>query len=149
MKQKHELIAYYDLDDFVLPRTLEVVKDFNTSIYSCKSYIPICSINPFQNNFKIDRNQKSFNYFYNYLQPLIEKNRNGRDVEKIGSIGFSHAAYFIPDHFEKQFINDLGRNIEMFENNNSINFPLRIFLSQPPHKIGLTFFIQREDNSIS
>ena len=52
LKQKHEFITYYDLDDFVFPRTLETVKDFNKTIYSCKSYIPICSVNPFQNNFK-------------------------------------------------------------------------------------------------
>jgi hypothetical protein len=33
----------------------------------------------------------------------------------------------------------------MYEKNNSISFPLSIFLSQPPHKNGPTFFIQRED----
>ena len=48
-------------------------------------------------HFKIDGN-----YFYNYLQSLIEKQRNGRDVEKLGSIGFSHAAYLNPDHLEKK-----------------------------------------------
>ena len=145
LKQKHEFITYYDLDDFVFPRTLETVKDFNKTVFSCKSYIPICSVNSFQNKFKISENQKNFNYFYNYLQSLIEKNRNGRDVQKLSSIGFSHAAYFIPDHFEKQFINDLGRNIEMYEKNNSINFPLSIVLSEPNQKNGHTFFIQRED----
>jgi hypothetical protein len=31
LKQKHEFITYYDIDDFVFPRTLKTVKDFNDS----------------------------------------------------------------------------------------------------------------------
>jgi hypothetical protein len=145
LKQKHEFIAYYDLDEFVFPRALEASKEFNKTEYSCESYASICSINPFQNRFKIDRNEVNGNYFYNYLQFLIEKNRNGRDAEKLGSIGFSHAAYLNPDHFEKNLIYDLGKKIEMIEKNSSIEFPLSIYLSSPPFKTGHTFFIQKED----
>ena len=76
---------------------------------------------------------------------MIEKNRNGRSVEKLDSIGLSTALYLIPDHLEKQFIHDLGVKIEMYEKNNSINFPLSIFLSQPPFKVGHTFLFQRGD----
>jgi hypothetical protein len=145
LKQKYEFIAYYDLDEIVFPRTLEPVKDLNTTTYSCNSFISICSINPFQNRFKINQNEVNGNYYYNYLQSLIEKNRNGRDLDKLGSIGFRNSAFFIPDHFEKHLISELGNRIDMIDKNSSVEFPLSIFLSFPPHKIGRTFFIKRED----
>jgi hypothetical protein len=145
LKQKYEFITYYDSDDYIFPRTIEPVKDFNTTTYSCNSFISICSINPFQNRFKINQNEVNGNYYYNYLQSLIKKNRNGRDIDKLGSIGFSHAAYFIPDHFEKHLISELGNRIEMIDNNSSLEYPLSILLSFPPHKTGRTFTIERED----
>ena len=49
LKQKHEFIAYYDLDEFVFPRVLEAAKEFNKTEYRCENYASICSINPFQN----------------------------------------------------------------------------------------------------
>ena len=42
-------------------------------------------------------------------------------------------------------IHDLGTKIKIIEKNNSIEFPLSLFLSSPPFQIGHTFFIQKED----
>ena len=145
MKEKYEFIGYYDLDEFVYPRTIENVKDFNsnnTPYYSCSSFDTICSHKPFQ----IRKNENE-NYFYNYLQLIIEKVRNGRNISQLGSISFAHAIYLIPDHHEKKLIYDLGSVIENIEQNNSNSsaFPFKIFLSSPPFKEGHTFLIQKED----
>ena len=53
------------------------------------------------------------------LQSLIENNRNGRNVEKLASISFSHAAFLVIDYHEKQLMHDLGIIIDMMEKNNS------------------------------
>ena len=145
LKEKYEFIGYYDLDEFVFPRTIENVKDFNsnnTSYYSCSSFDTICSHNPFQ----IINKQKEENNFYIYLQSLIEKNKRDRDVKKLGSISFAHAIYLIPDHHEKKLIYDLGSVIEKIELNNSnlSAFPFKIFLSSPPFKAGHTFLIEKK-----
>ena len=147
MKEKYEFIGYYDLDEFVFPRTIENVIEFNsnnTPYYSCNSFDTICSNKPFQ---IISNKENDENFFYNYLQTLIEKNRNGRDLNKLGSISFAHAIYLIPDHHEKKLINDLGSVIEKIElnNSNSSGYPFRILLSSPPFKAGHTFIIEKND----
>ena len=146
LKEKHEFIAYYDLDEFVFPRNIENVVDFNSTdnLYSCNNFNLICSKKPFQNNF--NSLNSDGNYFYNYLQYLIEKNKNGRDVNKLGSIGFGHALYLIPNNFEKQLIYDLGLIVENIESNKNLSiFPLSILLSSGINKNGHTFTIQKED----
>ena len=145
MKQKYEFIGYYDLDEYVFPRSLEVIKDLNSSnYYSCNSFNKICSHKPFQISYK---SSNQIDYFYNYLQSLIGKYKKRRDVNKLGSIGFDHAAYLVPDHLEKQLVHDLGSIVDNIESNNynSSVFPLTIFFSAPPFKVGHTFTIQKED----
>ena len=144
MKENHEFIAFYDLDEFIFPRTIENAFNSTTNYYSCNSYDSICSIKPFE--FNLNPKEIATNYFYNYLQSLINKNRNGRDVKKLGSIGFGHAIYLIPNHFEKQLIYDLGSIIEKIEsNNNSSAFPYNISFQITASKTGRTFLIQKED----
>ena len=148
MKQKYEFIGYYDLDEYVFPRTLEIIKDFKPakSYYSCNSYNKICLNKPFQNNFK-SISPITNNYFYTYLQSLIAENKIGRDVDKLGSISFDHAAYLMPKSLEKQLIHDLESVIGNIEANayNSSVFPLSIFLSSSPFTTGHTFTIEKED----
>ena len=143
MKQKYEFIGYYDLDEFVFPRTIENIKYFNIKMnyYTCNSFSRICSNKPFENKFK----SYDVNFFYNYLQSLIEKNKFGRDLNKLGQISFSHAAYLKPDQFEKQLIYDLGAVIENIQLNYSSLNAYSIFLSSPPFNEGHRFNILIED----
>ena len=147
LKQKYQFIGYLDLDEILLPRTLENIKDFNSPLiphYSCKTFSLICSLKPFQ--FNSNKNEVSNkNYLYNYLMSLVEKNKNGRDMKQLGSIGFAHGLYMIPDYIEKQLIYDIGEKIEMIEKNSSIKFPLRIPLSLPSSKVSHTFVIEKND----
>ena len=146
MKEKYEFIGYYDLDEFVFPRTTDYSKDFNSNnsnYFSCSSFDTICSYEPF----KITNKETDNNDYYLYLQSLITKNKNGRDMNKLGSISFNHAIYLIPDHHQKKLFNDLGSVIEKIElkNSNASAFPLSISLSSPPFKAGHTFSIRKED----
>ena len=78
-KQKYEFIGYYDLDEFIFPRTSTLIS--NSSFYTCNTVSSICSVKPFSNN------------FYDYLNSLVEQHRNGRDRDKLGSI-FLFLHYF-------------------------------------------------------
>ena len=145
MKEKYEFIGYYDFDEFVFPRTIENVQNLvSKSFNSMNKFAFICSIEPFQNIFNSTKN--SGNYFYNYLQSLIAKNKNGRDVNILGSINFNHALYLFPNDNEKQLMNSLGLLIEKITtNNNSTLFPLSILLKMIPSNKGHIFIIEKED----
>ena len=124
LKQKHEFIAYYDTDEYIYPRTMDNFEDFfnKSVIYNCdsKSRSSICSKTPL--NFKYN-NSESNSHFYDYVQSLIGKNSEGRDINKLGSIKFSHAATIIPSENEKKLIEDLGSFIQI---KNYSSFPYKI-----------------------
>ena len=145
MKQKHEFIGYYDLDEYVFPRTIQ---NITSNKFSCKTFSSICSYNSFKpDNYKSGK--ADGNYLYNYLQSLIERNKHGQDIKMLGSIDFTHAAYLKPDILGKKLLNDLGSVIKKIneKNNSADSFPFSILLSEPPHQVGHTFVIENDDIS--
>ena len=152
LNKKHEFIGYYDLDEFVFPRSFDSIKDFyeKKSSYTCDKRKLICALHPFTNRFKPKRLDASKrNYYYNYLNSIIEKNLNKRDINNLGSIRFLHASVIIPNSAEKRLMNELKNIIERIDKNKknltSLLFPLGIYLSEPPFKNGHVFEIQKED----
>ena len=131
LKEKHEFIGYYDLDEFVYPRSLDNLDDFfkKSTIYSCDNTTrsSICNLEPL--SFKNELSKTD--HIYNYLHSLIDKYSNGRDINKLASISFQHAATIIPNEVEKKLFEDLTLVIER-TNSNSLAFPLEIFVNEPP-----------------
>ena len=142
LKQKYEFIGYYDLDEFVFPRTTGLIKD-QQSTFTCNSISSICALTPFKNKFQANDD----NYIYNYLNFLIDKDLNGREKDKLRSILFNHVAMLIPDYIEKQLMLDLGLIIERIKNstNSTDLFPLTLYLSKPPFTHGHSFVIEKTD----
>ena len=140
LREKHEFIGYYDLDEFVFPRSMDATKDFydKNLDYTCESdsQKSICESNSFLNE-----------NIYDYLNKLIEIERNGRDRNELGSIRFLHAIY-LPERVEKQLINLIGSLIEkthLYESTLASLFPTDLYLSQPPFKSGHLFNIKIDD----
>ena len=150
LKQKHEFIGYYDLDEFVFPRNLDTLKDFygKKSYYSRESFGSICETMPFAYSRKSSNSDVSkYDYYYNYITDLISNNRNGHLVNQLGSIGFAHGGFLIPNDMEKQFMKDLGSILQNIYNrtNPSSLFPLKIFLGKPTDKRFRSFLIEEDD----
>ena len=148
LSRKHEFIGYYDLDEFVFPRSFSALKLYEDStFYKCDSFDSICKINPLKNNFTPAREDNpNGNFLYNYINSLIETVRNGRDRNKLGSIAFPHAAVINPDFTEKRLIEDLGLIInDINKPNSNLSFPRNLFLRSPLTDVGHIFIIQRED----
>ena len=146
MKNKHEFIGYYDLDEFVYPRTLDNLNYLyeTANIYSCSNKKEVCNASPFNYQTEI----LEANHFYNYLHSLIQKYRNGREINKLSSISFSHAALIPSIDIEIKLINDLNLIIKQIENpdTSSTTFPLKIFVNEPPFvNQGHFFLIEKND----
>ena len=144
MRYKHEFIAHYDLDEIIFPRSFDNIKDFygKKTNYNCKDSNEICSINPF--TFKNSQNQ---NYFYDYLNSLIESERNGRDREKLRSIDFRRTLIFKPDEeIESRLLKKIGEIIEKINSKSLISFPLKLHLNlNSKDKTGYEFLIETDD----
>jgi hypothetical protein len=143
LKEKHEFIGYYDLDEFIYPRSFDNLEDFfkKSKIYSCDNLTrqAICNLEPL--SFKNDYSKTD--HLYNYLHSLIDKYSNGRDINKLGSISFLHAATIMPNNVEKKLIEDLRLVIET---KNSSLFPIKVFLNEPPFiNQGHLFSVEIED----
>ena len=136
MRQKHEFIGYYDLDEIVYPRSIDKFS-FNEIDLCNQNHAAgsICSSNPFNNN------------FYTYLHSLIKKDRLNRNISELVSINFPHAATFMPDDLEKGLINDLELIIVRILNStdNYSLFPLKLVLQQPNDLKAHSFEIKNED----
>ena len=135
LSQKYEFIGHYDLDEFVYPRSMHPVKDFyeKDAQFTCNSRESICETTPFAKNYK-----KNSNYFYNYINSLIEIYRNKRDRNTLGSIIFPHALTIMPnDETEKVLINDLQILVQETAKNKT--FPLKVYYN------GHTFTIEQSD----
>jgi hypothetical protein len=120
-RKKHEYITYYDLDEFIFPRTLNY---FNHSFTCDKS---ACSTKAFQ--FK--DNQK--NSIYNYLNYLVDIYRGDRDKFKLSHINFDHSVYLnlqIDD--TKKLFSELGMIAN--RNKSTFNFPSNVILSDKPSR---------------
>ena len=137
MKNSHEFIAYYDLDEFVFPRTFGMDSKPSLKI-DCSKNIRNYNINAFEFN----KNGNETSFIYNYLDSLIEKNINGRDKKMLSTISFEHAAYIDSNSLTDELFQDLGEIIKA-NNTSSNNFPITIFLDKQKklHK----FLIEEND----
>lgn len=146
LSKRHEYVTYYDLDEFVFPRS------FNMTIkprLQCDDRISLCSINPFQ--MKAEREEKSS--FYNYLDSLVEKYREGRDKNKLSSIIFQHAAYHIPNNASHMLFDDIRNLINSYAHDirnhtiyfNSSKFPVKLTLRNPPGPNRHSFIVEEKD----
>lgn len=142
LRCKHEFVAHYDLDEFIFPRSLNNYEDFykRQSNYSCENKNSICSLNPFGHS-------KDKNYFYNYLNSLIEKERKGRDREKLRSVDFRRTIAFKPsDENTILTINQLKNIIEATNSHEIHSYPLDIFIRMNKLKnLGYRFLIEKKD----
>jgi hypothetical protein len=142
LRYKHEFIAHYDLDEIIFPRSFDNIKDFyeKKSNYNCKNPNEICSLNPF--TFK---NSGNGNYFYDYLNSLIESERNGRDREKLRSIDFRRTLTLkANDKIEVNILKDIQHIITSNDSNTS--YPLRLFIPLAKRKkVGYEFLIKKDD----
>ena len=142
MKQKHEFIARYDLDEFVFPRTFNM----NLSNFiNCQSHTTICSQKLF--DFKLGIRDSKTSSYYNYLESLIEKYNNGRDKSSLVSIIFDHAGYLNIDNSSHKFFQKLGKVLNQFDKN-STKYPLFLYmddLTSTAKKRGHTFIIEKND----
>ena len=146
LREKFEFIAHFDLDELIFPRVFNNLDDFYTknATFTCHQVKSICQQKTFSNDFKSD--VKDYNYFYNYLQSVISKYKWGKDLSKLSSIYFQHAAYIIPNQEERKLMAELDLIIKKLDTNKEeIIFPIKIYLSAPPYKIGHTFVIDKQD----
>ena len=138
MSKKHEYVTYYDLDEFVYPRSFNM--KFQPE-FKCDDKKSFCSTNPFE----VKGKQKNTTSYYNYLESLVEKYRDGRDKSKLASILFQHAAYHIPNKASEMLFNDLNQLIDNVKFNKT-TFPTKVYLtySTSPTKRH-SFVVEAED----
>ena len=143
LSQKHEFIGYYDLDEFVFPRTLGIYSDFydKQKYYTCKnSSKSICDLNPFHVNNSVD------NKMYNYFHSIIEEYRNNRNMDDFIAIYFFHALFLTADEVEAKLIKKLGSIIhDTNTEGKEIHFPLRFDLPDPVRNTSRRFIIKDTD----
>ena len=139
LSQKHELIGYYDLDEFVFPRTLDLLEDFSkkNNYYSCSSNSSkaICDSNPFY--FKNSSNNK----IYNYLNSIITELSKNRSMDDFIAVYFYHASFLTPNEVETSFMKDLKSIVDDFDNGKDIFFPLILKLHDPVREAAHIFLI--------
>ena len=141
LRYKHEFVAHYDLDEFIFPRSLDNYKGFHEKqIYNrCENKNSICSLNQIDSKFN--------NYFYDYLNSLIERERNGRDREKLRSIDFRRTIAL--KHSDKKTIlimKDLKRLIQTIDSNQVHSYPLELFIRMNKEKkFGYKYLIKEND----
>ncbi len=150
--KKYEFVSYYDLDEIVFPRSLDSIGDFfeAKNFYNCNDTKKICQkTHPMQ--FKPNNTTENSNYYYNYLIFLIEKYKNGQDVEKIESLRFYHSLYIMPNYMEVQIIQSIGSIINRIDEStvngvyNYLIFPLKFYLRPENSSNGQIFEIFFED----
>ena len=137
LKRSHEFIAYYDLDEFIFPRSQNITFE---RLVKCDDKKKLCSVNPFEMR-KVD-NKASF--LYNYLDSLIENNRENRDRNMLSTISFNHVAYLISDNQIDKLFKDL-RNITK-SNYSSNDFPVIVYVGDDSIKLH-KFIIEEQDLS--
>jgi hypothetical protein len=144
LSQKYEFIGYYDLDEFIFPRSMDSMKDFY--VHKSNNLSVLCSLNPFINNRYATKSTIDQHSIYDYLMYLIKKHKKRRNIDKLAYIYFNHVAFLLPLTLaEKQFIFDINTLNEKIDNGTDFKFPLNLFLSDPPRLNGRTFEIFRND----
>ena len=142
MSQKHEFIGYFDLDEIVYPRNMNLTTDFFQKTDNfCGKRSEICNSTPFK--------RKKGN-FYDYLHYLIKINGNGRDIKRLSSINFLHATSVIPNSNQKNLMTNLGDVLDLISNSSKPKkslFPLMISLSENPINIDkIHYFVIKEED---
>jgi hypothetical protein len=138
LSQKHELIGYYDLDEFVFPRTLDLLDFYEKKkYYSCglNNSKSICDSNPFY--FKNSSNNK----IYNYLMRIIHEKSDNRSMDDFIAIYFYHASFLTPNKVETTLMKNLQSIVNDFDNGKDIFFPLRVQLHDPVREAAHEFSI--------
>ena len=145
LSQKYEFIGYYDLDEFVYPRSMDSINDFY--VHRSNNLIDLCSLKPFvSNKYSSSKTSKDQHNIYDYLIYLINKHKGKRKMDKLASIYFNHVAFLLPlTLYEKQLIFDINILAEKIDNGTDLKFPLKLFLSHPPRINGRSFEILRND----
>ena len=124
MKKSHEFKAYYDLDEFIFPRTYEM--KFNHLVNCNSSSTNQSSMKPFE--FKKENFKASF--IYNYLDSLIEQNRDGRDRNMLSTISFQHVVYTNLNYNIEKLFKDMGEFIST--NITKSDFPFTLYIGDEP-----------------
>ena len=141
LRYKHEFVALYDLDEFIFPRSLENYIDFheNKSNFRCENKNSICPFNPIAS--------KHRSYFYDYLNSLIERERNGRDRKKLRSIDFRRTiALKHSDESTILIMKELKRLIQTINSSQVNSYPLELFIRMNKKEIlGYKFLIEETD----
>jgi hypothetical protein len=125
LSKKHEYVAYYDLDEFIMPRAFE-------SSFDCNKF-KICSLKPFG----FDRHFNDPYLFYNYLENIVEKYHENQNKTMLSSIVFRHAAYVVSNNITGKLIDDL---IVLIEKINTTKFPQTIETTEG----GYRFIVERK-----
>ena len=152
LKEKYEFIAHYDLDEFIFPRTFNNFNDFykkNVSL-ACTKSAEICHLNVFENSYKTKKSDgTNNNFFYNYINSIIDNNSNGRNLDKLSSIYFQHAGYLIPNNDEKNFVKQMRLfiNLDAKTKNKSSMYPFHLYLTAPPFRFTRAFSIDSMEDA--
>ena len=123
MSQKYELVGYYDLDEFIYPRSFNSFDAINCSLN-------FCSLKPFQNS------------LHSYFKTIAYAYAGSKDPKKINSIYFPHAAFLTTDRIESKFVEDIRVIIKEISN----DFPYKIFMKESESTTNKhTFLIEKND----
>jgi hypothetical protein len=119
MSRKYEFVAIYDFDEFIFPRSFDLVKDFNDSgkNFDCSDKKQICYRKPFEFN------NKNENHLYNYLISLIKNDEHKRNISELAAIEFDrHLTLSNTQNVENNVI-DMLQNF-VLQINSSTKFPI-------------------------
>jgi hypothetical protein len=123
LSQKYEIVGYYDLDEFIYPRTINAFDAINCSLN-------FCSVKPFHNS------------LYNYFKSLVDTYAGLKDPKKVNSIYFPHAAFLKTNQIEINFMEDIKIILNKINN----EFPYRISMREPESVSNKhTFLIEKND----
>ena len=155
LSKKYEFIGYFDLDEFVFPRStgISFFNDFNgAKMFNEDNFNQICSLNPFMNNINLNevKNSSLVKQYsiYDYIMSLINEHKGRRSIQKLASISFLHSAFLIPLSFhEKELILDLKLFADQINNGTVLQYPLKLILGDRSKQFGHTFLITKDDIS--
>ena len=136
LSKRHEYVAYYDLEELLLPRPVNQTLD---SLYSCNQNSRICSLQNYTNFKDTDSS------YYSYLESLVAKYKKNRDKHMLASILFQNAAFITSNNITERLFNNLNTLIEDIDTRKLIEYPLTVYLESELNYEGHKFIIQEKD----
>jgi hypothetical protein len=109
----YEFVAVYDLDEFVFPRTVRPIQQYNetmTTANSCRTQYE-CQKTPFSLG------------LYDYVKSILNKTKYAHDYTKFSSISFRHAITVVPSTVGNRIMDSLRALVADLDTNKSISFP--------------------------